>query len=371
MKAPEAIYTLRSLVRDTIRQALSSGIFWLMLAVTVMCTLVCLSVSIRGDVPISVKGEEGIDAVNRDDYRKACGWIGSLFANAASPGTPGVLLLPPTVGSPQYVQYRQVAAAIREGIPIIQGEMSLGFGALPAIEINRGREDAVRTLQFQLVGWVADAFGLLLALVWTAGFLPTFLEPAAVTVLLAKPLPRWSLLTGKILGVLTFVGLQVFLFIGLTWLALGLRTGVWIANYWLCLPLLLIHFAVFYSFSAMLAVSTRSTVACVFGSIFFWLICWAMNFGRHSLWLNPELSELGGVSRFLAEAGYWILPKPLDFHFILMRAIGAETDYIDVLNLSRLEAAGGWMPGLSLLSSVVMGLLLLVGAAYEFITKDY
>ena len=41
-----------------------------------------------------------------------------------------------------------------------------------------------------LAGVVADTAGVLLALLWTAGFLPTFLEPAAVTVLLAKPAPR-------------------------------------------------------------------------------------------------------------------------------------------------------------------------------------
>ena len=55
---------------------------------------------------------------------------------------------------------------------------------------------------------MADAVGLLLALLWTASFLPTFLEPAAVAVLLAKPVPRWQLLVGKFAGVLAFVAFQ-------------------------------------------------------------------------------------------------------------------------------------------------------------------
>ena len=83
--------------------------------------------------------------------------------------------------------------------------------------------------------------------------------------LLAKPVPRWLLLAGKFVGVLAFVALQGSLFVGGTWLALGVRTGVWDAAYFLCVPLLLLHFAVFFSFSAMLAVATRSTVACVLG----------------------------------------------------------------------------------------------------------
>lgn len=371
MTAPEAIYTLRWLVRDTFRQARASGIFWLMVGVTLMCTLVCTSVSVSGDVPLGVKGEDGIEAVQRDDVRKAAGVVAGVFGQAASPATAGLAEVAAFQTDMHFPQYKVVEAALRHGVPIVQGELTLGFGAFPAIEVNRGREDVVRTFQFQLAGWVADAFGLLLALIWTAGFLPAFVEPSAVSVLLAKPVSRWSLLAGKILGVLAFVGFQVVLFIGLTWLALGMRTGVWTSGYWACVPLLLLHFAVFFGFSAMLAVATRSTVVCVFGAIFFWLICWAMNYGRHALWLQPELSDLGGVSRFLVESAYWILPKPLDIHLVLMQAIGAETDHRDVVNLTELSRVGGWLPGLSILASAVAGLALYVAAGYEFVTKDY
>ena len=74
-------------------------------------------------------------------------------------------------------------------------------------------------------------------------------------------------------------GFQVTLFVLLTWLALGARTGVWSVTYWWCIPLLLLQFAIFYSFSALLAVVTRSTVACAFGSVLFWLLAWGINYG--------------------------------------------------------------------------------------------
>ena len=144
---------------------------------------------------------------------------------------------------------------------------------------SRERSDAVQFLELILAWGVAGTFGLLLALVWTAGFVPTFLEPSAASVLLAKPVPRWQLLLGKYFGVLTFVGFQVVLFVALTWLALGVRTDVWDMTYWWCIPLLLLQFAIFYSFSVLLAVVTRSTVACVFGSVLFWLLAWGINYG--------------------------------------------------------------------------------------------
>ena len=110
------------------------------------------------------------------------------------------------------LEYQQVATAIRQNVPLIQGRLTLAFGAIP-IDIDRDRRHAVRSLESVLVGWVADAAGLLLALLWTAGFLPVFLEPNAVVVLLAKPVPRWSLLAGKYIGVLVFVAFQACVFV--------------------------------------------------------------------------------------------------------------------------------------------------------------
>ena len=169
------------------------------------------------------------------------------------------------------------ALAQREGIDTISGRVSLAFGAV-SYPVMRERYDDVHFLELVLAGGIAGTLGLLLALVWTAGFMPTFLEASAASVLLAKPQPRWQLLLGKYLGVLAFVSYQVGLFVFLTWLALGVRTHIWDLTYWWCIPLLILQFAILYSFSVLLAVLTRSTVACVFGSVLFWLLAWGINY---------------------------------------------------------------------------------------------
>src|SRR5262249_44586523 len=155
---------------------------------------------------------------------------------------------------------------------------SLGFGAVKA-ELPRGRtagaygEAGVHLLQVILAKGGAGAAGLIPALLWTAGLLPEFFQPSSAMVLPAKPLSRGALLLGKYLGVVLFVTFQAAIFFGCTWLALGLRTGYWMPEYLTGVPLLGLHFAVVYSFSVLLAVCTRSTVACVFGTILFWLVC--------------------------------------------------------------------------------------------------
>jgi hypothetical protein len=290
------------LVRDTFRQALAAGIFWLMLGVSALTVGVCLSAQVSGEAP----GEK----------------------------------------------------------------LQLAGGAV-AIDVGDDLPRAVRTLELQLAGWVADSAGLLLALVWTAGFLPAFLEAGSVAVLLVKPLPRWTLLTGKFLGVLAFVAFQHAVFVGGTWLALGLRTGVWDPAYFLSIPLLVLHFAVFFSFSALLAVATRSTAGSVFGSVVFWMLCVAMNYGRHTAALVPELQGTTPLFGHFIELGYWLLPKPLDVHIVLIDLLRADNPFARVLDTGRLVAEGAWSPVASVLASVACAAALLFVAAYEFGAAEY
>jgi ABC-type transport system involved in multi-copper enzyme maturation permease subunit len=132
---------------------------------------------------------------------------------------------------------------------MITGRMTLAFGAV-SVPLGRDRLDAVRFLELVLAGGAVGILGLLLALVWTAGFVPAFLEPATASVLFTKPVARSQLLLGKYIGVLIFVAFHVMLFVCFTWLGLGIRTHVWDLTYWLCVPLLLLQYAVFYSVSA-------------------------------------------------------------------------------------------------------------------------
>ena len=154
-----------------------------------------------------------------------------------------------------------------------------------------------------------------------------------------------------------------------TWLALALRTGVWDAAYLLSVPLLLLQFAVFFGFSLLLAVCFRSTVVCVFGSISFWGLCWAINFGRHAVAAAGELAPQGAFSpavRWAAEIGYWLFPKPLDFSRLVFEGLGAEAYFRPLL-----DRAAAPPLALSVLTSVLFGGYLLLAAGRQFARTDY
>jgi ABC-type transport system involved in multi-copper enzyme maturation permease subunit len=327
---PTAIHTLWWMVRDTFRQSLATRLFWVMAGLTLLCVVFCLGVSVTGDDTRPRHPDEIPDRMPR------------------SHATPEV---------------------IAEGIPVSGGQMSLGFG-LYKFAFAKTRSDAVRMLQLWLAGVLADTVGVLLALLWTAGFLPTFLEPHAVTVLLAKPAPRWSLLVGKYLGVVGFVAVHATLFVAGTWVGLGVSTGVWDGTYWLAVPLLVINFAVFYAFSAFLAVCTRSTVVSVFGTLLFWLLCWAMNFTHHRVVGFPA-PELTPTTALMIDVGYWTLPKPLDMSGIFFEAMKARDLSIPVPELEAVRQRGAFYPELSVITSLLFAAGLLGLAAHEFRHVDY
>jgi ABC-type transport system involved in multi-copper enzyme maturation permease subunit len=230
--------------------------------------------------------------------------------------------------------------------------------------------DVVTGAQFWLAAMIADTLGVLAALIWTAGFLPSFLDPRSVSVLLAKPPGRATQFIARWLGVVLFVAANGAIFVGVTWIIVGLRSGVWSGSYWLCLPLLIVHFAAFYAFAAVLAVMTRSAAACIVGSIVFWALCWAMNFGRHTLAGIEVPGASGGVQR-LADFGYWLLPKPLDFSLLLTQSLGAERFAPTWAPLAAIRDAGQISPLAVLGSSLAAGAVLLAVAAYEFCHDDY
>jgi len=332
MNAPTALLTITWLVRDTVRQALASGIFWIMLTISALSILFCLSVEPVGGI--------------------------------TSPPVETAEFLPPRDPDAKDAKKTQ-----HSGVQVINGEVNLAFGLFRA-QMGRDRVDAVRHIQVLLAGGVADTLGLLLSLVFTAGFVPTFLDPSAISVLLAKPVPRWSLLTGKYFGVVAFLFFNAVIFVGGTWLALGLRTGVWEGAYLLAIPLLVVQFAAYFSFSTLVAVCTRSTVACVFGSILFWAMSWSINYGRFMIVTQSDMDAMTPLMKGVLETFYWVLPKPFDMSLILVDALQAGT-FFPAARIYTTQYASALSPEMSVVTGICFAIVTLGVSAWQFVKTDY
>lgn len=321
MNLPALLYVFRCLIRDTFRQSLASRTFWLILVLSGLCIAFCFSVRIEGVTAWKPPGEIELYGADKQPY-----------------------------------------TGLNQG----EGRLSLAFGAI-RLRLFRDGEAEIVFLQTLLAKWGASAIGILLVLLWTSGFLPEFLQPQSATVLLAKPVPRWVLLAGKFLGVLAFVTFQAIVFVGGTWMALGLRTGFWNPVYLLSIPLLVLEFAFLYGISTLLAVWTRSTVICLVGSLLFWGVCASLNLARHAA-IGRETPDAVAV---LVETGYWTLPKPADINLLLGQVLRSEKHFQDRPELRAAHSANRFDPALSLLTSLLFTAAVLGYSGRRLVRMDY
>lgn len=190
--------------------------------------------------------------------------------------------------------------------------------------------NAVRTelIASLLVEWIADVvlgfFGILLALIATAGFFPAMMERGGIEVLLSKPLPRWKLILGKYIGSLTFMAFQALIFVTLTFFVAGLRWNIWLPRYFLVVPLMILLFSFLYCVSTLVAVYTRSTVAVILLTIIAWVAFAGVQSGADSFEMYPELKKYRSAYNGLRVAR-WVIPKTSDVTLLARKWTGAAS----------------------------------------------
>jgi ABC-type transport system involved in multi-copper enzyme maturation permease subunit len=249
------------------------------------------------------------------------------------------------------------------------GALGLLFGNWPVVNAP-SLNQAVRDYLFLIAFGIADVLGVLITLVATAGFMPTFLDPAAATVLVSKPISRSMLFLGRCCGIIVFVAFHVGIFVAATAMGVKLATGLAHSAFWLAWPILMLQFFAFFGFSALIAVATRSTVAAMLGGIFFWVVSWGISFGRdflagqHVEGTSPELGRT-------VEWAYFILPKPTDFSLMMHNALGIRPEGLANLGLRTVQDQGLYSPLTAVLTALTAGVVLLGLAVYEFEHQDY
>jgi ABC-type transport system involved in multi-copper enzyme maturation permease subunit len=327
MDAPAVLYALRWMIHDTFRQTITSRVFWILLGLSALCIVFCLGVGIEGGAV-----REGHELFGPDNK--------------------------PLVGQKT-------------------GRLTLLFGLFP-LDTTREPEREVNLLYTVFGSWFGGPVGVLVALIFAAGFVPESLQPANASVLLSKPAPRWLVLLGKYVGVVCFIGLHVAIFFLGTWFALGIKTNVWHPEYLMGIPLMIFHFAVVYAFSVMIAVLTRSTMACVVAGVLFWIVCYAVNYGRHFAvayeWINSGGAPLPSFTVLLSEIGYWLLPKPLDLTILLERSLNLDSDMATLADkqpVASVLAHDLFHPIAVILTSCLFPIFALWASASQLAKTDY
>jgi hypothetical protein len=147
----------------------------------------------------------------------------------------------------------------------------------------------VKLFLTQIVNWAVGVFGVFAAILVTASIIPQMFEAGAIDLLLSKPVSRTLLFLTKFLGGCAFIGLNATYFIAGLWLIAGSRFGIWNAKLWLCIPIILFLFAVYYGVSALAAVLWRNAIVSIVLTILFW----GVSFG---LWAAKGYIEANSIN---------------------------------------------------------------------------
>ena len=137
----------------------------------------------------------------------------------------------------------------------------------------------------------------ILAIISTASVFPDFITGGSIDLYLSKPISRLRLFVTKLLTGLLFVTLQVFVFVGASFLVIGLRGNLWEPGIFLAIPLVLCFFSYLYAFLVLLGILTRSTLAAVLLTVLVWFLLALLDRGEAGLLIATHAGQREAVLR--------------------------------------------------------------------------
>jgi hypothetical protein len=226
------------------------------------------------------------------------------------------------------------------------------------------------TIAGLLAGWA----GIIIALIASAAFVPSMLQPGTSHLLLAKPVSRPVMLIAKYVGGIGFVLFHAIALTGLIALAIFVRTGWFDARFLFVGALLTGLFAVVYAVSCVVGVIFESPVTSILLALGFWFGCWAVAATKYNL---DHLDEMPGkklnvppaVTRAV-DAVYWVLPKTSDIGQLAERITneGRETPQLAAF-MGRMRPKIDFPR--SIAASAAFTVVVLGLGCYVFSRRDY
>jgi hypothetical protein len=223
------------------------------------------------------------------------------------------------------------------------------FGGGEHWESIRGFEEAIIRVEAG-IAILIFTLGLFLSIFSTADLIPGMLLRGRLDLYLSKSISRIQLLIGKLSGALLVVILNVVYAIVGLWFVIGIKTGIWNANFLFSGVTIIFMYIVIFTFVLLVGMLSKSTSVII--------IVTYMIISVSPLLANREEIFLLPISRWLkhvVDFFYWILPKYSETAIITKDLVLGEPVY-------------SWTP---LISSVIIGIVVLNLSMYIFSKKSF
>ena len=152
----------------------------------------------------------------------------------------------------------------------------LGKGEVPGVTVEQFQNEVM----FGLANYMVGFFGVLIAVILTASFVPRMFRKGTIELYLSRSVRRWEILIAKYLGGLTFVAFHAAYLITLLFLAFGVRSGIWNFRFLWAVPILTFLFGVLYAFSVLVGITWKNTIPAIFLTICLWGMCSMLSTAR-------------------------------------------------------------------------------------------
>jgi ABC-type transport system involved in multi-copper enzyme maturation permease subunit len=251
---------------------------------------------------------------------------------------------------------------------------ALFFGALPLSFARSSLSTIILFITTNLVGGIGAWVTIILSVVITAFFIPNMLRKGTVDLLLAKPIRRGALLVYKYLGGLSFILINTGVVVLGVFVALGLRSGLWVTGFLWMIPILTFFFAILYAVSTLLGVLTRSAIVAILVTVFFWFVCFlagAFHTGLHLMRQVPSQNQLPDWAYVTTDAVHGTLPRTSDLGNLTSKLVYDQvlTDAERRRGKVDLLPQTNWAESFGVSSGWIV--LLLGLACWRFAVKDY
>lgn len=241
---------------------------------------------------------------------------------------------------------------------------------LDAVEGVMSFADIKQMITSVEVGFLSLSFNLILffSLISASSFVPSMLEKGTIDLLISKPVSRFTILLSKFLGATLFVGLSMVFLIGSIWLILSLKSGYWSPNFLLAIISFMFAFAVMYSITVVIGLTTQSSIISILVNFFLiFVLCPLLSMRESVIFTFAKSDSVQFIFNFL----YYVFPKPGEIKDVTNALISGESIEMwkGVVTNAEMNIIGpSWM---SIITSALFCLVLMSYSFYYFSKKDY
>lgn len=163
-------------------------------------------------------------------------------------------------------------------------------------------------------------------LIIVSSFIPSMLQKGHIDLLLSKPISRSKIVIGHLIAGTVFAFLASFFLLGIIWLIVSTKTGVWHIPFLYSILWFTFIFLTLYSFVILIGLLTKNTILNILiNLILFFPLSWIFYLLNILTKKGEQFFSFGAVTEFVIKFFYYIMPKPWDLADLCENTIKGES----------------------------------------------